>query len=1518
MDNKHSTDTETVAAKVSSASDPVQHKPRDVAQDSSTSANSKDAGISAANKPIEKSVPSQSAAPATASLNDTDTKISAENDKSKEKIESKATKSLSTSKSVDVVPEKQPGKDERKGTANSADQSASVNKTGDKSTKTTTSASDTGGKPKGNETITPVTGSTEVDPTTKKTEEANKDVSSKTEIPPEKLNPQASTGKEASAVNQIQSVEAKNTKEEGESKKNKSRFSFRRLVGKGESKKKDQNSNASGAIIEDQEKSGAVVGEADAVVEDVNKPVDVPARPTQQQQQPQPQPQADESKEKSALKSDKREKKPEVVGQKIAEKPIVKKSESNPTTAVKDDMTKIEPIKEKEKLLPDKKTPISISDEGVQNEKQISEQEAEVEISSGPQDHEGSEGAVQNDIDKEGEKEALEETFPRFRRNRRQKAELEGHSGGEPVSVLDDNEYALKIQSSWRGKVIRKQIKRQNIAAADIQRVYKGRLDRKKYMQNLQQHNDSARAAKTRQERLKKIRAKEKELRLLSTIPAEDFLNYERIKENNNAKVIQRAWRRTDKSYATIGKESAQSNRRSFDEVEYHSKRAFKTTGYHQPKRKQDGVERPDAKDLPRPYPDSQEKRKEIILSQIISKSEQIATVTPRPDSSSRPTSARERHAVTFDVDALTLAQLHRRISDKAAIRNKEREFRGTRSGFRPRANKYGTLDLNDTVQDSIDRATAKSTNIFSKTRQNLQGATEAKRKSHHHSSARQKYQDLSEVQLRASVMMQEHAYAKELMTERQAERLKAIGHCKYLVNKLSNPLSLDEAKKLLTADPKTLEKEDIEKSWYITEESQSYDTSVGQEQIKNAIEIHLKTAQTMRDRDHWGVVTIPLNNNIAHANVAAAIYVDKTLDGTEDAESRKHLKLRDANFVSVDRSLEGFGSRKRNNDGKTFRPLVSDWADGKDVEESMYWITYASQPTKILAPVAKDEVEVADRTASAIVDQSVEAITAARLRVDKNALVKQITHEAMNYPRRRQEISAKLQAESDYIGRKAQQYLDQAINEYHQMKLSKAQEKLSAEMQERQLRAAIRIQALFRGKYNRVKSAKLRSERRVLVALQNLLAEIANNDTQQQVKARRFSTPGTLNQSFSGDRGGPKPHSSLILDYFAKIPDISRSMQAGRAPSLSATEEAGKGKKTADLVAKSKATTSFKVESVNSQKKQPAVDSTWLSSSMRESSILKNAWTSTSPFVPTAFDHQEFNRTPRSTAYEIGESHATTPASEPPGPYSLPYLSAGNTFSPFVHDSQSNKEAIIGSPANYGGIASSAVSEPSSPITARSNRSNLTMEDDHREHKEPRPPSESPSARGKPRGNLKVGSSPVSDRRQASGRQLHSPSSKRVTMLSSIAETEDSLSNPASKTPPEYHTPPKLRIPEEVYDVINSAHSDRLSEYSGGADVLDGYISPPSHSNSRSFGQSSSLQGITIGSRVAGSHVRQDVDLEVSDNSYFSPHKKQGKNIGTGKKVNPLDEDFDDDYLQGLFKFTVMYHSLTVLTVEG
>lgn len=119
------------------------------------------------------------------------------------------------------------------------------------------------------------------------------------------------------------------------------------------------------------------------------------------------------------------------------------------------------------------------------------------------------------------------------------------HNGGVlRKRVLNGNDAVLRIQSAYRGRKVRKLERRQNISAVEIQRVYRGKKTRESVREASSRIKEVEEQEKERRARLQRIKMQERELLILRQLPAEEYLDYDRVRQTSSARLLQRTWRR--------------------------------------------------------------------------------------------------------------------------------------------------------------------------------------------------------------------------------------------------------------------------------------------------------------------------------------------------------------------------------------------------------------------------------------------------------------------------------------------------------------------------------------------------------------------------------------------------------------------------------------------------------------------------------------------------------------------------------------------------------------------------------------------------------------------------------------------------------------------------------------------------------------------------------------------------------------------------------------------------------------
>jgi len=327
-------------------------------------------------------------------------------------------------------------------------------------------------------------------------------------------------------------------------------------------------------------------------------------------------------------------------------------------------------------------------------------------------------------------------------RTKHESAIRSGNVGGSVIRKLSDSECSIRIQSAWRGKYQRKKVKRLNILATSIQKIYRGKLVREQFQADIARIREKNASNKDRNIRLAQIRSKQKDLTILSNIPAEHFLDFERLRRDHAAKSIQRVYRYKKLLPAV--------NKVAFDRAEYSNDARKLPLSYK--KRIQPQADQTEHEGKPLHSTSYPKSAKGQVAEQIDRLSEYMESSLLRSfedgtkqqllaglQSSKRGlTSDKKEDKYKIDVDALGLAQLHRRIRDEAIVRVRKREQQVKNTGFRPSTTTAGI---------------------------------------HSRWGARRDYEDLMEAQIQANIVLDEHQYAMSHLQSRQKARHQSLGN---------------------------------------------------------------------------------------------------------------------------------------------------------------------------------------------------------------------------------------------------------------------------------------------------------------------------------------------------------------------------------------------------------------------------------------------------------------------------------------------------------------------------------------------------------------------------------------------------------------------------------------------------------------------------------------------------------------------------------------------------------------------
>jgi IQ calmodulin-binding motif len=134
-------------------------------------------------------------------------------------------------------------------------------------------------------------------------------------------------------------------------------------------------------------------------------------------------------------------------------------------------------------------------------------------------------------------------------------------NGSSEQATAEHTQAAVAIQSAWRSKQSRKQLKRQHRSARAIQAAVRGRLDRKRFETLAAKAKAAELDEQTRVTRRRRIAAREAELKLLTATSARDLQKLDALRQHASARTLQQWWcKRTssssDNSGATVRRSS--------------------------------------------------------------------------------------------------------------------------------------------------------------------------------------------------------------------------------------------------------------------------------------------------------------------------------------------------------------------------------------------------------------------------------------------------------------------------------------------------------------------------------------------------------------------------------------------------------------------------------------------------------------------------------------------------------------------------------------------------------------------------------------------------------------------------------------------------------------------------------------------------------------------------------------------------------------------------------------------------
>jgi hypothetical protein len=453
----------------------------------------------------------------------------------------------------------------------------------------------------------------------------------------------------------------------------------------------------------------------------------------------------------------------------------------------------------------------------------------------------------------------------------------------------------------------------------------------------------------------------------------------------------------------------------------------------------------------------------------------------------------------------------------------------------------------------------------------------------------RSKYKELLEIQQRTEILQDEYLADKDYLDYRKEERRKSIGTSLELLEMLKNPPSLEEAAKIISYHKNSslpqakmdADRKEYVQDWIynldseyvnnylkkITPKDEKKDekvdyqhTSLDEEKktqlFEKAMENHLLAMDTMINSNRWDSVFVP---------VTVEDFTDKPeTDNTKnEEEAREEKKSKEVHFSREMPSV------KQLTKPASLRNLANKWSTGVDADDSLYWITYATQPSKVLhreedranpflnkAPAASKTGTEAEQSAVTVTptNPTMEFIRKQSTNENYKTMLKEFHLNLINPQKRLNASLHKINKESQKISELSENIQKQFWKDIKYKYFEEFQASSKKERLNRKMKTIIFIQSRIRGFLQRMRYRKLKKQQRFYLAIQNLLheAEVMNDD-RKPLHARKsnrstdFSTPASLNSKSN-------PKSVLKSSYDRNIEEIARIASAALKTPLPGT----------------------------------------------------------------------------------------------------------------------------------------------------------------------------------------------------------------------------------------------------------------------------------------------------------------------------------------------------------------------------
>jgi hypothetical protein len=659
---------------------------------------------------------------------------------------------------------------------------------------------------------------------------------------------------------------------------------------------------------------------------------------------------------------------------------------------------------------------------------------------------------------------------------------------------------------------------------------------------------------------MKSISQKEKDLKLMKTLSPEQFTEYNRLKANISAKTIQNAWRKSPRNpnnikysslYSTTNRKTAIRNAKFFP---------FRMS-------KDKKLSEAERKDITLRESHANERfyKEKMKLNETLADSYKRngvsepfhPTVTGKKLYQSVFFNRNNEFFLeldfTLDEHGLRMSQLYQRIRGQAAENHSKMKKDLEKAQMNPR---------------------------------NMPGAGEASQ-----GGMRSKYKELLEIQQRTEILQDEYLADKDYLDYRKEERRKSIGTSLELLEMLKNPPSLEEAAKIISyhknsnlpqakmdADRKEYvqdwiynldseyvnnylkkitpkdEKKDQKVAGNVDFQHTSLDDQKKTQLFEKAMENHLLAMDTMINSNRWDSVFVP---------VTVEDFTDKP--GTDNTKNQEEEATEEKKSKEVHFSRE-MPSVKQLTKPASLRNLANKWSTGVDADDSLYWITYATQPSKVLhreedranpflnkAPPASKTGEEQSVTVTSP-NPTMEFIRKQSTNENYKTMLKEFHLNLINPQKRLNASLHKINKENQKISELSENIQKQFWKDIKYKYFEEFQASSKRDRLNRKMKTIIFIQSRIRGFLQRMRYRKLKKQQRFYLAIQNLLheAEVMNDD-RKPLHARKsnrstdFSTPASLNSKSN-------QKSVLKSSYDRNIEEIARIASAALKTPLPST----------------------------------------------------------------------------------------------------------------------------------------------------------------------------------------------------------------------------------------------------------------------------------------------------------------------------------------------------------------------------